>query len=381
MAVKQNKNNACIPNVDWMIKAGIDPKTKLPIKMGINDGAKLKENIKKQLRIIDEQDAVNKGKWYNLPCNLTSQDLERMLYYKFQLAFFYNKDLNECFFLPFALNSKDGTGLDVYGRYNHIRPIAYVASAEDEKKHKNTPIEEFLSTLSLKVVYAPKLPEELTEEDLYNSAVILQDYTPQYNNMNGIPRYLLQEPLLDVMSECIPYVRTNMISSCGIKGIRVGDQDEAHNVIDANRGIKEGAMSGEAYVPIEGKLEFQELTDNNSGKVQDYFLAMQSLDNYRLSTYGINNGGLFDKKEHTLQSQADINGQTVGLVQQDYVTIRQNFCNIVNSIWGWGIWYEPSETITNADINGDGVTYDRDEGNNSGMTTDGGSENDSNVQY
>lgn len=380
MAVQQKKNNACIPNIDWMIKAGIDPKTKLPIKMGITDGTRLKENIKKQLRIIDEQDAVNKGKWYNLPCNLTSQDLERMLYYKFQLAFFYNKDLDQCFFLPFSLNSKDGTGLDVYGRYNHIRPIAYVASAEDETKHKNTPIEEFLSGLSLKVVYSPKLPEELTEEDLYNSAVILQDYTPQYNNMSGIPRYILQEPLLDVMAECIPYVRTNMISSCGIKGIRVGDQDEAHNVIDANRGIKEGAMNGEAYVPIEGKLEFQELTDNNSGKVQDYFLAMQSLDNYRLSTYGINNGGLFDKKEHTLQSQADINGQTVGLVQQDYVTIRQNFCNIVNSIWGWGIWYEPSETVSNADMNGDGVTYDRDEtGENSGMTTDGGNENDSNV--
>ena len=374
-----NKNNASIPNVEWMFRAGIDPKTKLPVKMGLSDGAKLKENIKKQLRIIDEQDAVNKGKWYNLPCDLTSQDLERMLYYKFQLAFFYNKELDECFFLPFALNNKDGNGLDVLGRYTHIRPIAYVASAEDEKKHKNTPIEEFLSGLSLKVVYAPKLPENLTEEDLYNSAVILQDYTPQYNNMNGIPRYLLQEPLLDVMAECIPYVRTNMISSCGLKGIRVGDQDEAHNVIDANRGIKEGAMSGEAYVPIEGKLDFQELTDNNSSKVQDYFLAMQSLDNYRLSTYGINNGGLFDKKEHTLQSQADINGQTVGLVQQDYVTIRQNFCNIVNSIWGWGIWYEPSETITNADMNGDGVTYDRDEGNNSGMTTDGGNEDDSNV--
>ena len=378
MAV-QNKNNACIPNVQWMIQAGIDPKTKLPVKMGLNDGAKLKENIKKQLRIIDEQDAVNKGKWYNLPCNLTSQDLERMLYYKFQLCFFYNKDLDQCFFLPFSLNSKDGTGLDVYGRYNHIRPIAYVASAEDENKHKNTPIEEFLSSLSLKVVYAPKLPEELTEEDLYNSAVILQDYTPQYNNMNGIPRYLLQESLLDVMAECIPYARTNMITSCGIKGIRVGDQDEAHNIVDANYGIKQGAMAGDAYVPVEGKLEFQELTDNNTGKVQDYFLTMQSLDNYRLSTYGIDNGGLFEKKAHELQSEADINGGPVGLVQQDYVSIRQNFCNIVNSIWGWGIWYEPSETITKADTNGDGLLYDRNEtGENSGMTT-GGNENDSNV--
>ena len=374
-----NKNNAYLPNVGWMVNAGIDPKTKLPIKATIGIDTQLKDNIKKQLRIIDEQDAVNKGKWYNIPCDITSQDLERMLYYKFQLCFFYNKELDECFFLPFTLASKDGIGLDVYGRYKQIKPVAYVGGAEDEKKHKNTPIEEFLSSLHLNVKYSPVLPENLTEEDLYNSAVILQDYTPQYNNMAGIPRYLLQDPLLDVMAECIPYARTNMITSCGVKGIRVQDQDQAHNVIDANKGIKNGAMSGEAYVPIEGNIEFQELTDNNTGKVQDYFLTLQSLDNYRLSTYGVNNGGLFEKKAHELQSQADINGGQVGLVQQDYVTIRQNFCNIVNSIWGWGIWYEPAETISQVDANGDGVLYDRDEQGESSGIDNGGADNDSDV--
>ena len=171
-----------------------------------------------------------------------------------------------------------------------------------------------------------------------------------------------------------------MITSSGVKGIRVQDSDQAHNVIEANKGIKDAAMNGEAYVPIEANVELQELTDNNTGKVQDYFLTMQSLDNYRLSTYGVNNGGLFEKKAHELQSQADINGGQVGLVQQDYVTIRQNFCNIVNSIWGWGIWYEPAETISQVDANGDGVLYDRDEqGESSGIETEGGVSDDSNV--
>lgn len=373
------KNNAYLPNVDWMIKAGIDPRTKLPVKMMASDDSKLKDAIKKQLRIIDEQDAVNKGKWYNIPCDITSQDLERMLYYKYQLCFFYNKELDQCFFLPFTLNSDEGTGLDVYGRYKQIKPISYVGGAE-EKSHPNTPIETFLSNLHLNVKYSPILPENLTEDDLYNSAVILQDYTPQYSNMSGIPRFILQDQLLDVMAECIPYARTNMITSSGVKGIRVQDSDQAHNVIEANKGIKDAAMNGEAYVPIEANVELQELTDNNTGKVQDYFLTMQSLDNYRLSTYGVNNGGLFEKKAHELQSQADINGGQVGLVQQDYVTIRQNFCNIVNSIWGWGIWYEPAETISQVDANGDGVLYDRDEqGESSGIENDGGVSDDSNV--
>ena len=74
------------------------------------------------------------------------------------------------------------------------------------------------------------------------------------------------------------------------------------------------------------------MTDGQIGKLQDYFLAMQSIDNLRLSGYGIDNGGLFEKKAHELQSEADINGGPVGLVLQDGLSIRQNFCNIVNSI-------------------------------------------------
>ena len=108
-------------------------------------------------------------------------------------------------------------------------------------------------------------------------------------------------------------------------------------------------------------------------------LAMQSLDNFRLSGYGIDNGGLFEKKAHELQSEADINGGPVGLVMQDGSSIRQNFCNIVNSIWGIGMWCEPAENVSGADMNGDGVIYDRnDSGQSSGVesTDNGGKENE-----
>lgn len=85
--------------------------------------------------------------------------------------------------------------------------------------------------------------------------------------------------------------------------------------------------------------------------------------------------GLYEKKAHMLQSEADLNGGPVGLVLQDAVSIRQNFCNIVNSIWGIGIWYEPSETITKTDNNGDGVMYDRDdEAQSSGYDNNGGND-------
>ena len=83
-----------IPDIETLIQAGINPKTGLPLKFG-NKRCTTKEDIKKLIRKNDEQIFVNKYVWYNLPCNITSQELERLLYYKGQLAFFYMKDLDE----------------------------------------------------------------------------------------------------------------------------------------------------------------------------------------------------------------------------------------------------------------------------------------------
>ena len=72
---------AVMKDLNLLVQAGINPKTGLPIKLS---GSKctLKEDLKKFLRLVDEQDAVNRYVWYNLPANITSQELERMLYYK-----------------------------------------------------------------------------------------------------------------------------------------------------------------------------------------------------------------------------------------------------------------------------------------------------------
>lgn len=352
---------ANLPLLETFYQAGIDPKTRLPIKMGSN--ANIKDDIKKQLRIIDEQDAVNRYVWYNIPANVTSQEIERMLYYKGQLAFFYCKDLEEFYFMPYAL---DGT-IDFYGRYNTIHPVPMTSGTDDKGAKAQA---EYLSSLKLKCVYGIKMPEEIDEESILNSTVLLHDYTKQLSQ-NIIPRVSINDPLLDVMADCIPYMSTNLLLSTGIMGLRVSDAD-SDAVEAANKGIKDAALRGQGYVPIVGSMEFQELNAGQVGKSEEYMLAMQSLDNFRLSLYGIDNGGLFEKKAHELQSEADINGGPVGLVMQDGLAIRQNFCNIVNSIWGLGIWCEPNQNIIGADTDGDGLEYDRnDQGQSSGIETGG----------
>ena len=351
-----------LPNLEPFWQAGINPKTGLPLKFG-SQKCMLKEDLKKFLRLIDEQDAVNRYVWYNLPANITSQELERMLYYKGQLCFFYDKNLEEFYFMPYAL---DGT-IDFYGRYNTIHPVPMTSGTEDKGSKAQA---QYLADLKLKCVYGIKLPEDMKVEDLTESTVLLHDYTKQMSQ-NIIPRVNVNDPLLDTMAECIPFMRTALINSTGVKGVRVQDADQEVNVKEGAQSLVGAALTGNPWVPIIGSIEFQELAGDVTGKAEEYMLAMQSLDNLRLSGYGIDNGGLFEKKAHELQTEADINGGPVGLVMQDGLSIRQNFCNIVNSIWDLGIWCEPAENIMGADVNGDGLVYDRnDNGEHSGIESE-----------
>ena len=46
------------------------------------------------------------------------------------------------------------------------------------------------------------------------------------------------------MAECIPFMRTALISSTGINGMRVNDADQQQNVIDASRSVENAALTG-----------------------------------------------------------------------------------------------------------------------------------------
>ena len=333
---------ARIPDIQTLINAGIDPKTGLPLKMGAGAPAHLKNDVKKLLRIIDEQDAVNRFKWYNLPDDLDGNLLERIIYYKGQAMFF---KLNEKFyFLPYAL---DGT-IDPYGRYTGCTPLPFNGSTSDEKQKVLIPG----LVRTPKYTIADEVPDK--PDDL---CVLLHDYTKQISQTT-ISRQILNEPLLDVMADCIPFMRTSLIANTGIMGMRVAGADQERNVTEASESIENAALTGEVYVPIISSIEFQELLNKSGAKPEEYMLAMQSLDNFRLSTYGLENGGLFEKKAHLLESENAVNQANVGLVFQDSLNLRQKFCDIVNSIWGLGIWCEPSEAVMGTDTNGDGVAYD-----------------------
>ena len=349
---------AKMQDIKLILEAGIDPKTKLPVRLDL-EGEELKNQFRRAFRIIDEQDAVNRYKWFNLPCDLSSEELERIIYYKGQVCFFYFKELDKFFILPYALS---GT-IDFYGRYNKVHPIPFAigtterGSKEEEEASRQASL---LSTLNLDVIKdIIEDEEEITEEMLYNSCVLLHDYTKQLAQ-TIIPRQQINDCFVDIEAEIIPYLSTALLAGTGIKGMRVNDADAAEETERASKQIRHSALSKKLYVAMTSTVQFQDLAEGSPLKAEEFLLALQGVDNVRKGTLGIENGGIFQKKAHKLESEQTGNESSVATVFQDGLSVRQHFCNIVNSLWGLEIWCEPSEAVLGVDSNLDGVAYDRD---------------------
>ena len=348
------KNNARITPTELYWQAGINPKTGLPVRLGSVEGELLKESIRKQLRVLHEQNAVNRYKWTNLPVGLSSQELERLIYYRGQLAFFYLEELNQFYILPYALS---GT-IDAYGRFNTVHPVPIASGSKDkETASQEKSLADYLATKKFDVLYDVVLPEELSQnvEGYINKCcVLLHDYTKQMSE-TIISRAQLDDPLLDIMSNCIPYMNTALANGTGVTGVKVQSEDESAQVMIASKAIQKAALTGEKWIPMQGGLDFQDLSAPSLQRAEEYLLSMQGLDNYRLSLLGLDNGGLFQKKSHMLEAEQEMNAGNMSLILRDGLNIRQRFCDIVNSVWGIGIACYPSEEVINADLNGDGI--------------------------
>lgn len=315
--------------------------------------SKEKNEIKKLLRIIDEQDAINRYKWYNIPCDLTSNELERLLYYKGSLILFYCEPLDKFYITPYAL---DGT-IDFYGRYNYVKPVPMASGEDRENDYRDRTQAAILSTMRLKVVKDVLLPEEVDLDILTNSAVIIRDYTNQLSQTN-IARSILNDELITMMSDYFPLLGTNLIMGTGISAVRVASADEKDEVKMMATAVYNAALNKNPYVAVTTGVEPKELVGGSRNRPEDYLMAFQSLDNFRLSTYGIANGGVFEKKAHVLESENAINYSTVMSAYQDGIKQRQDACNIANSIWGLMLWCDPSESALGADMDGDGLVID-----------------------
>ncbi len=331
-------NNAKIIDISTLIEAGIDPKTGLPIKLTDIDDGNLLVAYTQILKEMDRQDFINKGTWYNLPGDLTGELIERILYYRGQGAFFYMKENDRFYFLPYALAGD----IDVYGRYKQITPVAFGGVNEDKI---------WIPGLKKNVVLDIT---KLDYKDFDDACVLLKDRSEGLSQ-RIIDRSTLNDPLIQSMAEILPMCRTNLLANSGIKGMKVNNEGEAQNVKMASRAITKAARSGSPWIPIVGMADFQDLTTNGGLSTEDYLSYFQSLDNLRMKTHGFESGGIFEKKSHMLQDEQAMNSGRSSRILDDTVKARQDFCTTCNILWGLEMWYEPADSSVNADQNMDGT--------------------------
>lgn len=337
-------NKPYLPDVQSLLNAGINPKNGLPLKICNANNEAILQSINLALRVKDEQDAIMRYRWYNLPNGLNSQLVERMLYYKGQLMFFYVSELKQYYMLPYTLNGN----IDAYRRFTGVSPVVLGDSIEETNK-KPIP---FLPGLVRKPIY--DILSEDNEEDITETGcVLLSDYTEQWNP-KIIPRQQIQDPVIKMIAETLPLARTNLIANSGTRGLRIDNESMQWTVDEANKTFYDYAISGKPLVPLVGATEMQELTGANASRSEEYLMFAQSIDNIRLSLLGLENGGIFEKKAHLLQSEADMNDGVTESALIDGLMNRQRFCDMVNSIWGLNIWCECSEVANQLDKNGDG---------------------------
>lgn len=324
------------------LEAGIDPKTGLPIRMGL-DSSQLKNDLKKSERIKDMQMAIHRYKWYNLPFDLSSEEVERLLYYKYTLIIFWDKTFEKFFLMPYAM---DG-GIDFYGRYTRVHPVPVSSGVSDDTKSNVDKIRNYLSQLKLNVLY--DIPEiALTKKNVENFdpteyTVILRDYTQQLSPTD-LPRASLQEGLIDLKSDLLPFMKTALTNSTGIVGVRVHNQDEASNVEAANHSLKNAALNGKMFIPIVGQVEMQEMTGNGSLRSQEFLLALQGIENYQKDLYGIGSNGLMQKASHMLADEQAMNASGGNAAFIDGLNQRQRFCMLANILFGTEMWCDVGET-------------------------------------
>lgn len=322
-------NNARYINEDvvqTILSAGKNPKNGSIFRA---DGFDLKGSIKSLLTINDEQAAINTFKWYNLPEGLDGNLIERILYYRGQGVFFYMETVERFFFLPFTLGSE---GIDVYGRFKNITPLPFNGSVDTDEKP-------WIRGLEYDVVYDISDIEEYLDT---KKCVLISDFSKQISQTN-ISRNILNKGIIDIESDILPFMRTNLLNGTGVSGMQVQNEDESSNVLSASENVNKAALSGKKWIPIIGNAQFQDLTGSLLANIDTYLMSMQSLDNYRLQTHGMDSGGIFQKQAHMLESENQMNERKSSYVLDDRKYQRQRACDLINNLFGLGIWCEPNE--------------------------------------
>lgn len=320
------------------------------------------EDIQKVLEVQDLREFSERYQWVNLPRGISSDIIERILYYRGRAVFYYNDAVEKFQFLPFAPNNV----IDEYGRWTHCNTFPFTGVSENKGKKKYT-------KMGIEVVY----DDLFLQDDLFNpdeinriikewetgsdKGIILNDSILGLSQQ-PIIRSNISKPMIGSMTTCYQIINTAMFASADYNLIKVSTQDDLNSLKGQIATINREILNGNRFGAIMGDINLDSLRTTNASSIQDLFETFNSLDNYRKSTMGVDNAGVFNKKERMLQQEQALNGSNADSIYSDGLYQRQRFCDLVNQYYGTNIWCLSKNMPTPGEMmNGSGESYSGDE--------------------
>jgi hypothetical protein len=294
----------------------------------------IREEIENNLETRERQQFMNRYVWKNLPKGLSANMMERILYYRGRIVVF---QLNDCFYgLPFALNGN----IDVYGRYMTVTPLTFNGSLlYNEKGEEYVGDGEWLPDMKIEVAY--------DIDDLEGkTGVILNDYSQGISEFI-IPRYQLNKVFHKELANIVVLVRHNLISSARVFTLRILDEGQRKAVADELAAMEEDILeNGKRVFTVTSSTQLEELLKDKTLETQNYWECFVSLDNLRENALGIENNGVFKKKERQLKGEMELEASSADLVYWDGLEQRRQFAEKFNALYGLNVVVEESPVIT-----------------------------------
>lgn len=322
----------------------------MPIKCkpGVFSADPMFDKIGDSFKNIDYQQYLTRFRWNNLPEGLDSELFERIMYFSGSAMFFYIKELDKFYFLPYGMSGEGvETGIDFYGRYNRLKPYSFNGSTDGsgEKKAngKMNKADIYLSTqIRDNIKDIPFVSTEEEARKIYeNGAVICWDHTPGLAYFNN-SRNRISQAYIKYMVQVLIQTKSALINASGFNLFAAdGEQDNDIMQLQIDAINKDRELGKLAAVISKSLGNIENLQSNAPAAMQDFWASLQSVDNMRLKSMGISNDGLQQKSQYmNIQEQSmDINDSMQ--VYYNSFLERVKFAAIVNSIWGLDIYPEP----------------------------------------
>lgn len=270
-----------------------------------------RQKIKQVFLDMDGMEACNRFKWLLSSPTIPKERIEQMLYYRSALVFF--KQGSEFRLLPFVAT---GT-LNLYGIMNKVQPIAYNGGLDNKLQRQNIGAE---------------IEINQSDESDVTKGVILYDRQNGYVSTSGtIPVAILQEYIISEIANRFSFLNINLVNSQGKNIILVKDPKQKASV---EKTLKSLYASDKAYALVKSMFEVQVINNNITYEEQSLWEDITSWNNLRREHLGINNQGLFNKKERQLQIQNMQTQDGTEIISDGYFESRKKFVEDVKRVFG-----------------------------------------------